>query len=307
MSLSEKHSLAAAVLDTDVLGGCTQLQVTLGSEVDHETADGELYPQIVALKAQNPKATWQTRAVATALDLVGLAGVNIDDLTAGLLLYGLKRDGVGIAAGSVHRQYKAVNGVLVPTTMSVDHQGSCVLSYEATVGWDGTNDPWEVVDNVAAPSGATDVQRFSIGGITLGAIALTGFTQMQVNFGAKAVAEGADSDIWPTLVTVEEIKPVFSLTGRSVSTWFKDSAIPHVGKALTHANTSLYLRKRAAGGTWVSGVTAEHIKLTVAGMAVIDTAFDASGSGGGTCSIQVYAIDDGTNAPIVIDTTSALP
>jgi hypothetical protein len=110
------------------------------------------------------------------------------------------------------------------------------------------------------PAGITDAERFTLGPTTLESEALTGITNFNLDFGITARSEGADSDIWDTIVTIEQILGVLTLRGKDPS-WFGAGVIPLAGLAVTHANTAVYLRKRAAGGSFVADLTAEHIKF----------------------------------------------
>jgi hypothetical protein len=56
----------------------------------------------------------------------------------------------------------------------------------------------------------------------------------------------------------------------------------------------------------VADVTAEHIKLTAAGMATIENIFDDQADEPAQVSCEITTNYDGTNVPITIDTASAI-
>ena len=89
--------------------------------------------------------------------------------------------------------------------------------------------------------------------------------------------------------------------------WCAPSAkIPLTGLKVTHANTAFYLRKRAIGSTFVANGTAQHIKFTAEGLATIDNAMQVSGDEPSSTTLTMPLHYDGTNAPLVIDTASAI-
>ena len=307
MSQDTQHGLSAVVLDTDVLGGISALSCKTGSEIRNETRSNEVYPRFQSLVAQKPVATFSTSAIAAALDLAGPTGCDIDGLTAGLIFYAQAGADGGTRAGAAsHRKYVITDGILIPKTLTCEHQGDAKLDYEAVVTYDGSNDPVVATAAQSLPAGITDAERFTLASCTLESVALDHLIRFELDFGIKARAEGADSDIWDTYVSIEEIMGVLTLRGKDPA-WFAAAAVPLEGLAVTHANTAVYLRKRAAGATFVADITEEHIKFTFAGLAVLENLFDAQGNATGETELRMPLYYDGTNDPMVIDTTAALP
>ncbi len=303
MTVANKHGLYAVSLADDVLAGVRRQNLVLGNEVRAEAASGEIYARFAALYAQKQSPGFSTLAVADALGLCGLLGVNLPSLTgppAGLILYAQKHAlGAARASGSVHRSYAFTNGILAPRRLEIPHRGNASLDYECVaISPDGTNAPLTLTDDVALPPIDADVKRHTLGPVTLGGIAMTGFRQVSVDLGTDLVGESADSDLWDTFASIREQNTTITLRGINTQ-WLKTTNIPITGLACTHANTKIYLRKRALGSTFVAPATAEHIKLTAAGMAVVEDAFNADGSAAAECSIVLTCYYDGTNAPLI--------
>lgn len=306
MTLATKHGLYAVSIDSTVLGGITAQNLVTGSDVRSEQSSGEIYARIQALYAQKVAAGFSTRAIASALDACGYTGESIDDMTAGLSLYAQKHEhGASRAAGANHRKFTFNAGILVPRNLSVNHQGDAVLSYDAVITYDGSNDPVVITDSVSLPAGVTDAERFTMGKTTIESIEIAGKRSFSIDFGLDVVGEGADSDIWDTIASIRAVNTVLTLR-----TWHVDAfgaaGIPLAGKSATHANTTLYLRKRAAGDSFVADATAEHIKITAAGLCHVDTGFDADGNDPTEVTLTMPLLFDGTNAPLIVDTASAI-
>lgn len=306
MGVNRRHTLYGIEVDSTLIGGIISQRVATGTEVQSEPTSGEVYPRFQAITAQKPTISFTTKAIAAVLNAIGLTGSNIGDLTAGLSAYAYKHAVGGTRAGAGnHRKYNAKHGLIVPQTLSVSHQEDATLPYEAAVTYDGQNDPIVITDNANLPAGLTDVERFTLGPIQIENITLPECTSLELDFGITVETKGAGSEIWDTFSSIGEIKPVLTLRGIDVE-WFKSTNIPLAGKASSHANTTIYLRKRAQGQSFIGDGTAEHIKLTMAGLAHIDPPFDASGSEPAETSLIMPLRYDGTNDPVVINTASAI-
>lgn len=315
MTVSTKHTLFAAEIFNDpqsaavVLGGVTRMGIMLGSEVVADTTSGQVYPTHTALYSQNPRAEISTLSVASWLDQAGLTGLQIVATSdPGVYLYAHKHSEGGTRAGATsHKRYNIKEGILIPRRLVCEHQKDAQLDYELLITYDGTNNPIVIAESQTLPSGVTDAERFTIGAWTLESVAFPQIRSLEIDFGIKAVAESADSDKWPTHVSIEEITPKVTLKGIDVG-WFAAAKIPLAGLAITHANTKGYLRKRSrtAASSFVADGTAEHIKFTIEGLAVVQNAFDANGQAAAEADLEITARYDGTNTPFVLDTTSAI-
>ena len=311
MTQNTRHGLWAVVFDndptsTDVLGGITMLRLNTGSQVRNEARSGEIYARHQSLVAQKPVGVFGTSALAAALTLCGLTGLDIDGLSNGLHFYAQAgADGGGRLGATSHRKYVVKDGIVVPTRLTCEHQGDAVLEYQALMTYDGSNDPITWTDDQSLPAGITDAERFTLGPTSIESEALDHITRVSLEFGITATAEGADSDLWDTIVYIQEAQPVLRIRGKD-PLWLKSDVFPLLGKEVTHANTDVYFRKRDVGGTFVADVTAEHILMSCAGYATIETVLDAQGNATGESELVVPCVYDGTNAPLTFNTASAI-
>lgn len=307
MTVTKAHTLYGVVFNATVLGGITAQNISTGTTVRGEGRSGEPYSRINHLVGQKPGATFTSEDIAAALAVCGPAGVDIDGLAAGLILYAQAfADGGTRASGANHRSYTIYDGIVAPQQLRCTHQGDASIDYAALATYDGTHSPLVEADTVSLPAGLTDNARFTLGPITIGGVTLAEYRDLTIDFGIMVRSEGAESDIWDTFSYIVTYQPTITLRGIDVE-WLKSTNIPLAGKAAAHADTAIYLRKRSDGGTFVADATAEHIQLTAAGLAWIPTPMDASGLDPAECTLMLRTKYDGTNLPIVVDTTSALP
>lgn len=307
MGVAIKHSLYAIEAGSALIGGISDDNLALNPDIRNEPMSGEIYARFQALYGMAPDGAFTTRAIAAAIDAIGLLGVDIALLTGGLNLYGQQHLLGGTrTTGDTHLKYNIVAGMVIPVSLSVSHQGDATINYRILVISDGSaNNPVILTASVALPTGIADNEAFTLGKSTLGGILIPQKTSMEINFGINVIAEATDSDIWPTFISIESVNP--SLTFNITDLTMMDAAkIPFGGKVCTHADSAVYLRKRAAGGTFVADATAQHIKFTLDGVAVMSEPRNASGSDPAGAVITVPLRFDGTNAPLTVNTASAI-
>lgn len=314
MSVTNSYSRHAVVLDTDteagtpvILGATVELSAALQSQIERTPMTGEIYPRHIAIASIKPGAMLKTHALQDWLDQIGLTGKAIASSSQdGLEIYFQKfAANGGPASGSVHRSLTISSGLIVPRRLTVSHQGDAELTFDVLIIYDGTNDPIVVADNVALPSSPPDNERFTIGPVDIGGVTINHIRSVEIDFGINARTLGADSDIYDTRAEIRTINPTITMRGIDV-TLLKSAGIPIGGLAATHANTAIYFRKRTQTG-FVADATQEHIEVTAYGLAVIDDAAGQSGDENAETSFRLECAFDGTNTPIVIDTTAALP
>ncbi len=300
MTVSNPSTLYAVQLDDAEIGGILSQSVNNGHEVVAEATSGSVFPDQAYIMAGRPSMAFTSKAVQQVLTEIPLAGIDIAGLALGYSHFGYYfADGGGRAAGSAHRQFNAVKGMLVLGNLSCQHGGDAQVVANATITFDGTNDPIEESDSVAVPTGIVNAERFGLGPITIGGITLESVRSLEIDFGIVVRAEGGDGDVFPTTVFIGTTSPIITLRGIDPE-WLKAANIPRGGKAGTHANTTIYLRKRKSHSTYFGNGDSEHILFTAAGVAIIDPSQEAAQDSSAETGLRFTCDNDGSNDPIVI-------
>lgn len=298
MSLSALYNVYAAAFGTAATPTVIRARDTSqndGTNVIREANSGEPYARNAYVTAQNPAGEISTPAIATALGAVGPLGGAIT-AAAPLVLYAQKReDGGTRATGSVHKSITVNAGMIVPSRLSCDHQGNAQLSYAFAAKSDGTNDPITIADSQALEALPATDDHFSLGAVSIGGTTIDGKNSVSIDFGVRLSVEGSDSDVWPTVVSIEIVEAMLSITTMDLAL----GSIDLDGLAGTHANTSVVFRKRASGGTYAG---AGDVTLTAAGLAVVDSRLTAAMGSNASGTIQLHCTYDGTNSPIKLST-----
>lgn len=305
-----RHNIYGVVLnDTSpvTIGAIESVNIRHGAQHVADTTSGAIYPTHVAIVSQNPTADFASYAIQNCLDQIGIGGLSIASLANGLDLYAYKHaDGGGRMTGGNHRKYTIEKGLIVPTRITCEHRGDATIAYNVLPTWDGANDPLVESDSVSVPAAPTDDERFTIGPVTIGGVTIDEIRSFELDFGMNAKTEGTDSDLHDTHSSIVDVMAVLTLRGINLE-WLKSTNIPRAGKAATHANSSFYLRKRSQSAAgFLSDATAEHIKGTMAGLCYIEDTFTGGRDNPAEASLKLVAKFDGTNAPVVFTTASAI-
>ncbi len=304
MGIANHHSIHAVAFD-GVAQRCNQGSLSAGAEVRSEATSAEIYPRHVALVGQRPGLSASTLNIADILGLIPLAGLDVDAMSAGIDAYAQQwADGAGVGGAGTHRKYSIVDGLAHLGQLSCDHRGDASIDFAVLPSWDGANDPLQWTDAASLPGSLPAEERHTIGGFTAGGVTFTGITNLSIDFGVQAQSIGTDSDQWDTHAGITGGSPIITASGIDIE-WLKSTAIPLRGLEVTHANTAIYLRKRSAT-SFVADGTAQHIKFTACGLAVIEDVFTADGKESGQCSLRIHCTYDGSNAPITIDAAAAI-
>ena len=303
--MTDVYDVYAVSYNSGLICGITQQSLDTQSDLRAVSASGLVNPALASLIAQMPIGSFTTLHLDEAFTAIGINGVPIA-LATPLILYGQRHAAGGSRMGATsHKTWTIKTGMIVPRSLTCDHQGDATLQYDIVIAYDGTNVPIIPAESASLAANPTNAERFTLGPMTVGGVALSDYRNLSIDFGIDVMQEGSESDIWPKHVSIREKRPSITIRGIDPD-WFKTTAAVDMdGIAGTHANTTIYLRKRLTGGTFAAG--AAHIKLTAAGVIVPTPAFDGSHGNAGETGLQIQTYHDGTNEPIVITTDQALP
>jgi len=309
MTVARVYTRGPVTINTADLGGITNQNIGNASTFSNLNTHGEVRNRFVGLTGAVPSASFSTLSVAAALTITGALPYDMST-GAGVIMYGVKKtQGGGRTLASVNKSYKMANGIMIPTTLQVDHQGDAELSYALfPISSNGIIEPIISAEAETVPEADETVERFTLGSVTIGGVALTHLRSLSIDFGITINQIGADSDIFPTAAYDDSRLPSLTFSGIDLD-WFKAAAaIDLQGLAGTIANTIIFLRKRSGtiSGGFVDNATAEHIKIQCAGITTIEEAMGASGDSDGTCSIRISPFFDGTNETLLIAPASAI-
>lgn len=298
-------SLGSAVILADLL--------SLNDELQHETraevTAANTVPTHVSHVARKPMVSGATFALTQFLDNVGVFGLPIKSATnPGFVSYYQQFDDQGGAvSGSYQRSLTYGNGLLIPKTLRVDHQGDARLEFELHVIGDGTNAPVTISDTAALPSVSQAPGRWTLGPVTLGGASFSRYKSLELDFGLDVQVNGSQSALDPTYLEVRTASPKITLTGVDPA-WFASGKVTAGGLVVANATDTIYLRKRSQDAShFVANATNGHIKIVPAGLAGVGKSAGAEMQRVSETAIVITCAKDGSgNAPIVITTDTTI-
>jgi hypothetical protein len=298
------EAMGAAVILADVISQDNKLDPQMRADI---TA-GNNSPTHVALVSRKPMLSAATFALAQFLDAVGVAGLGVHAGTnPGVVAYFQKVNDDGIPESSGHRSLTYALGVLVPRSLSANHGEDFRINFDLHVLGDGTNAPVTISDSATLPTISQASERWTLGPIKIGNVALTKYSGVEIDFGNDVQTRGNSSFLDPTHAEAKPHSPKITITGID-PTWFSGSNVPVGGKAVLNASDYVYLRKRAQDGdNFVANGTSGHIKLVLSGLAAIGQAGRAEAMRTSETTLQIVGAKDSSgNAPIVLTTGTTI-
>lgn len=304
--VSTLSGLYAVKIHTDDMGeavilpGILDQSAPTNTEVRQIPTSNSLYPEFQSVVAQKPMYRFSTLAIKSALGASGLLGRKIAATSNPGVQFFCQSfaEGGTRTAGSAHRSHTVKEGILIPRTLSVDHQGDARLTYEVYATYDGTNDPVVLATAQALPTNPSDAERYTLGPVTLGSITLGQKVSLEIDFGFQAESHGGDSEIWDRFCAIMAMVPSLKLKGIDPG-WFAAAKIPLLGRNCIHANTDILLQKRILGAATFDATA--NIKFTACGLAYLEDLFSAETNKAGSVELAMPLRYDGSNAPLTVD------
>lgn len=222
---------------------------------------------------------------------VGSAMAISNFLTAGLAVssgtisipWQKRAQGSTFASGSAHETVSAANGLIVPTSISVQQGGNATISLMVYVrSTDGFTDP-VTVNADQSISSETFQGLFGLGPGSVNGNTLTELQGVTINPGITVEPQLANGGQYPTLLHITTRRPTMDFTFRD----FADLQANFNASFTTGTAAVAYLRARS--GTGFAATTAEsHIKFSFTDGMVTTEAMAAQGTDTGSATLRVY-------------------
>ena len=277
-----------------VISGMSTQAMPGNPEILAEVSAGEIYPGAASLQSLRPVASF------TSFDLAGLLdstasygpGININGNNCihandsapnepGLELFYALYQCAGPAANGAgvfdHTKYTIPEGIIVPTTLTVDHRGNAQISYDiyATAPDEMTDPVIKIkVDSDDLPTHSNNNLRYTMAGMSItgptgSAVMVEGKRNITFNFNPAVTQEGADSLKFDSVNSIDSSSPRVTIQGVEPD-WLKDTAATKPGDV-----TSLTGHSVVEAETWVdfeerNGLSPTNIRIAFNGLLNVD-------------------------------------
>ena len=302
----ELDSLSAAGGVTATIKGVTSSRYSKNVQQVIGHGDSEPRPRTRFTERRSSMIDFTSFDLPAALANIPSVGLDIgNDATRDGLKFFLQK----ILAGGMrvpiataqHKKLTMRKGILVPVRLEIPETGNANVACQATAVKDGANAPVAVTSNVALETAGGASVGFGLGPVKINGTTIVGRVSASINFGITVEQIYDSGEIDPTEVHITTIEPSISLVCLDVANF----AVLGLDPLDISSTVVIYCRKRSADG-YVADITAEHVSLTIN-----DGIFNWTEAGGeDNKPIRITGtIDpswDGTNAPIVTNTATAI-
>lgn len=295
------YTLGAVTINGTTIKGIQQSSIRSGIEMFSNRGGGAPDPSFRSGMHLKPVGSFTTTDIKAVLDLTsGFLPLAVG--TTADFYFLQKAHGGNFAAGSVHEKHTFNDGLVIPRRLSASHGAEATIDIEVFVTWDGTNDPWIIADNVALPSNSQVVtEKFTLGPMSLGS-ALYDLRELSIDTQIKEFVDGHSGEPYPRFACMMERDIQVSIKSMDLSI---ANTIGEIGSS--QSSLELYLTKMTANSAArVANATAEHIQFAVGGSYTYVDQISASSGQQAELSAMICPVWDGTNEPIVVDTTATI-
>lgn len=300
----------ALKIGTNWIGGVLSQAYTSEAQLQTEAVAGSPYPQQTSIQAIKAGFRFSSYNVRAALNVLGLLGISLASNTAELYEILYNDDGL-IAAGNAHRRIALAAGRAIWRRITCQNQQDAQIEIEVMgLSSNGLLSPVVYTEGIALPA-TVDADRHTLLSVQLGNVNMGCVTELSIDSGLQISSAACNSNVFDTRIDLRSIVPkinVTTLNSELVATGATRIDLTGAGTAATHANTFVRLRKRISKtGTFVANATLEHIQITADGIVLPVQPFQSSNNADGTTQFELTGTFDGTNLPLVINASSALP
>lgn len=274
-------SVYDVLMDEEVLSQCLAVDMQNEIEVFTGRFSGGVDPQMRSVNKAASKAVVRTGDIATMLANISLSnGLSIGG-SGGLILPWNGR----VSGGTFEEDAYTISSAqaFAYVTEINAEQGSedgAVGMVDFIPIWDGSTNPFVSNTGVTLAAQAF-IAAYALGPAKIGGVAVNGLTGVSIKPGIGLLTPGYNGSVFIDACYINERDPQITLTFES------QKAVHDFGAMFAAIGSSaiVYLRKRAAGGTYVANGTAQHIAFTLTGG--LSTTPSISGQGRQNSSKQI--------------------
>jgi hypothetical protein len=240
-----------------------------GINVDHavrvEGADGAVYNTFGSLVSGAPIGRFVSNDLKTVLDACGLTGmlIDADGTHPGVVQY-FDRYVPGGTRGVAGQALSCTvaSGLMTLVSLELAHRGTATVTgqFHGCSATGVAPIAWNEADSVPAAAYPAVSAAWTLGKIMFNSEVLVGAQRVGVDFGVGIISEARDSDIYPSVISIQRIQPIITIVGAEIedTSWLTEDGIGYAASQVI-----FYARKKAEYGTFTANETAEHIKFTL--------------------------------------------
>jgi hypothetical protein len=308
-----------------IISGITNGSIQPNAEVLREVTSGAIYAESAVLQTLRLVGSFTTFQLEQVWGADG-PGVNGGDNSCihgatnpGLDMVFVRQGCAGAdSAANDHLIYNIAEGVIVPNNLTVDHRGNAEMTYDIFASSTGSGvSPVTKADLPYAnlPTLVDNSKRWTINEMWVNSIAMEGKRNISINFNANITQEGADSDTFDSVTSLDSMLQRAVITGVDPD-WLDTTAGAQAdeitgifgetilaGTAGAPGTCYMYLKERNSATTLT-----EHIFLGLNGLLNWETVITGDPRSPSQAALAIDVTDTGVaGSPIVATPGIAIP
>ncbi|AQT69966.1 hypothetical protein STSP2_03166 [Anaerohalosphaera lusitana] len=294
------HTLAGVKYDTTLIKGITAQTFSQQLVELLEGGNGSVDNGFSAVAGADPQLTFTTTAIKTALATLGdIDGKAIAASNFVMWFQAVTNGGTREGATS-HIKGTAVQGLIIPQTLTLPHRGKATLQYLCIfVSSDGSTAPIAFTGSQSLDTGegAAD-ELYTLGACEINGTAVEAVQQAVIDFGITPWTEGGSGDKYRSFAAIGTRQPTITLETSQIGNITSDNwGILGAAQDETEGSESVINAAALTNGGTLAGT---NVSFTVnRGRIQLEPISGSSGQRLGT-SIKITPIYDGSNDVIAV-------
>lgn len=249
---------------------------------------GGVDPAAIFVLESRPEVRFTSGDIGGALAGIDpVSGLHIANGTATIQIpWNHRANGGTFQAGASHARLVADRGLFVPASLTANQSDQDGASIEILGQFYSTDEtpPVQAQLNQSLPASVYN-GSYRLGPIYIGSTPLTGIVGVTINFGITLEPELLDGLPWPSNIYITRRNPTAQIRFRDLDQMLQFGAL---FSALNSA--TIFLRRRAAGGTYLADAALSHVKLTLGSGTIVPDSIGASGNAAAEPSITLTGV-----------------
>jgi len=269
------------------------VRLDVGIEVAKNYGGASIQPIFAGSLGATPVATFESRALSAALNIIGFDGTVIDPV----VFYFPKMAAVGgHAAGATHLSVTLDNCSCYLQTISATQRGEANATFVAYPVYDGSNTPVVVSPSAALPTATQTIEKYTLASIFIGATEYE-IEDLTFSTGVNVETRSSKGGLYPSAAVAMSFDPTFEFSTHNMA------LLDTIGSNATHEpvgkqadDVGIFFRALTNKGAPAADSEAAHLKIAVETSMIQPTDTSASTTSPGTQGFTGHCVYDGTNA-----------
>lgn len=279
------------------------VRLDVGIEVAKNYGGASIQPIFAGSLGATPVATFESRALSAALNIIGFDGAVVDPV----VFYFPQLAAVGgYATGATHLSLTLDNCSCFLQSIAGTQRGEANATFVAYPVYDGSNTPVAVNTSATLPSATQTIEKYTLASIFIGATEYD-IEDLTFNTGVNVETHSSKGRTYPSAAVAMSFDPTFEFSTYNMA------LLDTIGSSASHEpvgkkadDVGIFFRALTNTGAPAADSAESHLKIAVETSLIQPTETSASTTSPGTQGFTGHCVWDGTNAIATITSGVAI-